>query len=123
VCAPWRTFYRKKRYWQGNSGAGLTVRYLLRHAPLMQSRGSSEVRRATRSIRLTEVELWEPAIGNKLPLPSGDKTRHRALLERLEEVNPFVVVRDADGVAGVQKGWSAYSERIFGPLDQTFRVF
>jgi hypothetical protein len=48
---------------------------------------------------------------------------HRALLERFEEVNQFVVVRDTDGVVGVLKKWSAFSQKIFGAFDQTFSAF
>jgi len=48
---------------------------------------------------------------------------HHSLLERLEEINRFVAVGDTDGVVRVLESWRAFSEKIFGPLDQTFSAF
>ncbi|WP_109488596.1 hypothetical protein [Occallatibacter savannae] len=43
-----------------------------------------------------------------------------SIIERAEEVSGFVTMRDTDGVARVLESWSAFSEKIFGPLEQTF---
>jgi hypothetical protein len=48
---------------------------------------------------------------------------HPILIEQLEEVNRFVAMRDIDCVVKVLESWSAFSEKIFGPLDQTFTVY
>jgi hypothetical protein len=45
---------------------------------------------------------------------------HAVLMERFEEIDRFVSMRDKDGVVRVLESWSAFSERIFGPLGQTF---
>jgi hypothetical protein len=44
-------------------------------------------------------------------------------MERLEEINRFATVRDRDGIDRVLENWRASSEKIFGPLDQTFSAF
>jgi hypothetical protein len=45
------------------------------------------------------------------------------LLNRLDEISPFVAARDRDSISRVFDNWSTCSERIFGPLDQTFDAF
>ncbi len=48
---------------------------------------------------------------------------HHSLMERLEEISRFATARDTDGVVRVLESWSKFSEKIFGPLDQTFSAF
>jgi hypothetical protein len=43
--------------------------------------------------------------------------------EKFEEIDRFVSMRDADGVLRVLERWSAFSEKIFGPLDRSFSVY
>ncbi len=43
--------------------------------------------------------------------------------EQFNEISPFATARDKDGVFRVFEEWSAFSERIYGPLDPPFDVF
>ena len=48
---------------------------------------------------------------------------HRVPLDELDEISRFVTAHDRDGVFQVFENWSTLSERIFGPLDQSFDAF
>jgi hypothetical protein len=48
---------------------------------------------------------------------------HDSLMEQFEEISRFATVGDTDGVVRVLESWRAFSEKIFGPLDQTFSAF
>jgi hypothetical protein len=48
---------------------------------------------------------------------------HSVRIQQFEEINRFAVAHDKKGVVSVLASWSAFSERIFGPLDQTFSVY
>ncbi len=48
---------------------------------------------------------------------------HLATMETFEEMYRLVTMGDTDGVVRVFDSWSAFSEKIFGPLDQTFSAF
>ena len=48
---------------------------------------------------------------------------HPSLLNQLDEISPFVSAHDKDSVFRVFEEWSAFSGRIFGPLDHTFDAF
>ena len=47
----------------------------------------------------------------------------RVKIEQFEEIDRFVSMHDADGVLRVLERWSAFSEKIFGPLGKTFSVY
>ena len=47
----------------------------------------------------------------------------RVKIEQFEEIDRFVTMRDADGVLRVLERWSAFSEKIFGPLGRSFSVY
>jgi hypothetical protein len=56
-------------------------------------------------------------------LDDGKRARlHRVQLDQLGSISRFVAAHDRDGISRVFENWSTFSERIFGPLDQTFEA-
>ncbi len=54
---------------------------------------------------------------------SRSNTLHRVQLEQFEEIDRFVNTRDTEGILRVLENWSAFSEKIFGPLGRSFSVY
>lgn len=48
---------------------------------------------------------------------------HPVQLEKYDEIKGFVAARDESGIRQVFDDWSEASQKIFGPLDQTFSAF
>ena len=47
----------------------------------------------------------------------------RLKIEQFEEIDRFVTMHYAEGILRVLERWSAFSEKLFGPLGRSFSVY